>query len=526
MSVARPFLALQTLANITTKTIPASNLSHLFQLVQNNKTFLKASMGFPAEPVPLPALAALFQPIYMDYEAMDRVLGLLYIFSNRHRLDMTLVYSVGELWVAYVGQLFNSPQLRIEQLVNNSPQLRASMLKFGQDGLKDLLAGALEVFHSSGPHLSNEPGVYPPWCEFWNATAAGSSVQRGWQWPIDCATHPNSGYDEAMAEALQKFKFMPSFDVFDVPDEAVMPERYLEYSVPEVAAALDKLLHGSLEGRTQFDKFYGGESYAKPTFVELHSIIREFKRIAIDCVEVWIKYGPNHPNWALGVRIGKDKILQHIKLRYHANPYSDVPLRVRLLMAEVDYEGLFDLFFNCDEWFSSPPSMDDVYEIGYLLCKAIMMTAIDFDDEAFSKVEKDGFHIAYRSNWFDEPMNRRSFPPGDWRIISNIFDHLPEIPLTGLDVPLQLTGPPIDPFQVASVHISIPTENSCPICLEPFEEAPMRLNACSHFLHNGCLAGLINSLQTDSPDYKCPLCRSSICEVRSYKAVLGSRLET
>jgi len=502
MSVARPFLALQTPANITTKTIPASNLSHLFQLVQNNKTFLKASMDppvepvdSPAEPVPLPALAALFRPIYLDYENVE------FVFDSLYRIIETNRQLHREIWSALTYFRYNSPRLR------------ASMLEFGEDGLEGFMAPALRVYYSH-------------WYELWDIIAVRTRMR---QWLIDCATHSDSGCDEAVAEALQKFKFMPSFRP---PVEVDMPDRYLEHWVPEVAAALDKLLHGSLEGRTEFDKLYGGESYAEPTDVELHSIIREFKRIAVDCAMVWMKYGLDHPNWALCVNTGKSEVQDRARRRY-TNPYSDVPMRVRFLMAEVDYEGLLNLFFKHDEWPPLLASMDDVDEIGLLLCGAVMVTVQDFDEKVFSKVDDSSLSDAYRSYLTNETMNRPKFPPQDWQMDSDILNDLPEIPLTRLDVPLQLTdvplqltGPPIDPFQVASVHISIPTEDWCPICLEPFEEAPMCLNACSHFLHNGCLAGLINSLQTDSPDYKCPLCRSSICEVRSYKAVLGSRLET
>ncbi|KAF2024305.1 hypothetical protein EK21DRAFT_94198 [Setomelanomma holmii] len=92
-----------------------------------------------------------------------------------------------------------------------------------------------------------------------------------------------------------------------------------------------------------------------------------------------------------------------------------------------------------------------------------------------------------------------------------------------IDIPVEPSGPLIDPLQMGRVVTEVDDDESCAICQIGFKEsaeAIVKLHVCGHILHQEFLEGLINRAYMGSDKVMCPNCRARICAARDYKAVL------
>jgi hypothetical protein len=93
------------------------------------------------------------------------------------------------------------------------------------------------------------------------------------------------------------------------------------------------------------------------------------------------------------------------------------------------------------------------------------------------------------------------------------------------DVPVEPIGPRVDRGRLSEAKSERPVNERCPVCLDSYtmaEKVCVKLQACAHLLHRECLDELVNGAYPGVPEVRCPVCRTSLCAVRDYAAVLDN----
>ena len=211
------------------------------------------------------------------------------------------------------------------------------------------------------------------------------------------------------------------------------------------------------------------------------------------------------------------------------DPFSDVPLHVKKILAGLNVIGSIELLLN--------------YIIGRALGTGVKPEHLHFavytivvagalDENVWNIVDRNILVSAIEPNFSFPPYVQGCLipeyfrPEGTW---DQVTDELTaRLRQNGefddsSDVPVEPIGPPIDPRSLGQTATDALAGETCTVCLENFadsDEEVVKLNACQHFIHLECLDVLANQAYPGHTAIRCPYCRAELCASRDYQAVL------
>ncbi|KAJ8117429.1 hypothetical protein OPT61_g1367 [Boeremia exigua] len=331
---------------------------------------------------------------------------------------------------------------------------------------------------------------------------------------LSCTIHPEVDLDGSNADWIQNlFYQQPTYYELDhtTPTDA-----------DEELPGLTQCLHHSF-------------SFEGEDFVWILDLFGNWALIAIrDCLQGY------RPRDALD----DDESFTDEALHDLQNPLSLVPLHIREIICGINIQHAYRAI--CDQVstvYYSDPSVDRVDVLGYRLFHWILTCVMrsNLQPEYKSRIQEwmersglDGeLSMQYPAGVLipgQRMLNRLTVESGPLEIPAYDDDEEQQEELDGFqDVEFEPEGPPLDPALYADCISSSDDhdEEVCAVCIDNIahdQQDRMKIRACNHMIHEGCMSQLINGI--DEWSNKCPVCRRRICPPRAKRAVTEEDLET
>jgi len=227
-----------------------------------------------------------------------------------------------------------------------------------------------------------------------------------------------------------------------------------------------------------------------------------------------------------------DAFINEVVIDYNydlQDPLSHMPIIARQKLADVDIREYMHAVTNmCREWRVSGVEPEELsWRLHKWLREITYRTADSFMVRETIRSTPWLYEIdGNRGIDYFHPLGFPRYQPDD-----SDSDGEFEIPENLVDVQFRPADPPhtITDYATAIAVKEIEGDDPCLICLEGFDAEdrpesncevtlrPMRVKACAHVFHEGCLQELIDGIHAFSN--QCPKCRTTICPLRRRERV-------
>ncbi|KAJ4354108.1 uncharacterized protein N0V89_005841 [Didymosphaeria variabile] len=217
-------------------------------------------------------------------------------------------------------------------------------------------------------------------------------------WLLRCALH--TSLSDALSVKLAVL-VGPQPILANLPPPSVIPHEISGNDNPEMARAMFALANKARDSRESIqddDAFH---------------ILREFMRLALNCAEVWNKYGPKEWNFAAEgmpelsepARYAGLKAVSDCWRRMIENPFSNAPLHIRWILAKCDMIAAANYFLvDVQQSLNRPfPSLMNIQRLAQHFVQQVQWAAED--------IQYDRFY-AYRATRLGNPFLGPVLPPG------------------------------------------------------------------------------------------------------------------
>jgi hypothetical protein len=357
-------------------------------------------------------------------------------------------------------------------------------------------------------------------------TAEGEYYSRPIElWIIKCALHPRADHNGDLAHSLAKYFRHFTGLANDREEESNLSQQLHEFTTG---------MTGPFAGMTHVLR----QAVANTCDLQfIRELLQQFVQLAMNAVDVWIvslNANTRDEEYRTTILCSGEGVLAWAWCNMLDNPYlpsfpGSVPLPARAALAESNMTGniqwlMRGLVRGC---IAGGVTKEHLH---FTVYKHLLFAALhpnvgkDVDPTGIIRAAVNTFPLLR-----DRPENEvLSYyrPKGTWDQVTEelIASHRRNHD-QGLasDVPVEPSGPRIDPRGLSQTVAATPGNENCTICQTDFsdlDEECVKLNACGHLLHLDCLDALINQAYKGADTVKCPSCRANLCESRDYKAVL------
>ena len=350
---------------------------------------------------------------------------------------------------------------------------------------------------------------------------------------LSCATHPEADVDGTLGPELWKYyewtTWWPKYELSPVHRSSTFELQ--QKAVEEEDSVMWPGLTWFLEDEIRIQDGYAAEN--------IEHVIKHFLWLLLNTIDVHLVdhrlgLSDRYPDDGVAsvLREGYEVLNRSSKLVLR-NPFSDIPKPVREALATLNTRGNIEYVGMCPLhalYHAVPPEL--LHASAYIYFLHWALAEVDH-----LKADPNGTIRAnlLKLHMVGAPEGTRSDCRHSWTRPAGMVDvvteqleahvnrYLDDGP--GADVPLEPTGPRIDPDGLCDVVSTPEATERCPICLEDYADVDnvcVQLKACAHLLHRGCLDELVNGVYLGVPEIRYPACRRGICKARDYTAVLDN----
>jgi hypothetical protein len=485
---------------------PVNLYTHQRIMPQPDTVGIEFSTG-PLPSIPLPYLSVLLEPYVKEYVTI------------RWYILEPLVHVVAK--AAICVQEGNTSQRRAQFLAWAKAEFTEDVyLSAATTELKKQLFGIPleEFFDASMKHVKHQIRNV--------VTAEGEYYSRPIElWIIKCALHPRADHNGDLAPLLAKyFRHFPGL-ANDRDQESNLSQQLHELTIG---------VTGPFAGMTHVLR----QAVASTCDLQfVRELLQQFVQLAMNAVDVWIvslNANMRDEEYRKTILYRGERVLAWAWCNMLDNPHllpfpGSVPLTARAALAESNLTGniqwvMRGLVRGCIA--AGAPKEHLHFTVYKHLLYAALHTNVgkDVDPTGIIRAAVNTFPLLRDRQENEVPSYYR--PKGTWdQVTEELIASHRRVHDQGLasDVPVEPSGPRIDPRSLSQTVAATSASENCTICQTDFtdlSEKCVKLNACGHLLHLDCLDALINQAYKGADTVKCPSCRANLCASRDYKAVL------